>query len=73
MDIEDEWFRPAACYLVKVKNMMQKDVAKLFGVNRKRVSRAIERFNETGSHFTTQFGASLNAKPMRSLTLQSSH
>jgi transposase len=50
MELKDEWFRPAAYYLVKVKEMLQKDVAELFGVNRKRVSRAIKRFDETGSN-----------------------
>jgi len=50
MEIEDEWFRPAACYLVQIKKLKQKDVAELFGVNPKRVSRAIKRFDETGSH-----------------------
>ena len=50
MEIKDDWFRPAACYLVNVMKKKQKDVATLFGVNAKRVSRAIKRLDETGSH-----------------------
>jgi transposase len=50
MKLEDEWFRPAACYLVNVMKKKQKDVAELFGVNPKRVSRAIARYEETGEH-----------------------
>lgn len=34
MKLENEWFRPAACYLVLDRKMRRKDVAKLFGVNR---------------------------------------
>lgn len=50
MELKDDWFRPAVCYLVKVRKMKQKDVASLFDVNPNRVSRAIKRFNETGSN-----------------------
>src|SRR5271167_2734059 len=50
MELKDEWFRPAVCYLVKVRGEKQKVVAELFGVNPKRVSRAIGHFEETGSH-----------------------
>ena len=50
MEIKDEWFRPAACYLVNVMNQKRKDVAKMFGVGRKRVEVAVRRFEETGSH-----------------------
>jgi transposase len=50
MELNDKWFRPAAYYLAKVKGKKQKDVANLFGVNPKRVSRAIKRFDETGEH-----------------------
>lgn len=50
MDLKEEWFRPSAYYLVKVRGQTQKDVAALFGVPRDRVSRAIRRFDETGTH-----------------------
>lgn len=50
MEIEDEWFRPAVCYLVKTMKQTRKDVAKLFGVGRKRVENAVKRFEETESH-----------------------
>lgn len=50
MELKDEWFRPAACYLVLEKKMDRQDVAKLFGVSRQRVSRAVDRFEETGEH-----------------------
>ena len=50
MKLENEWFRPAACYLVLEKKMTRKDVAKLFGVNRERVSTAIDRYEDTGEH-----------------------
>ncbi len=32
MELKDEWFRPAAYYLIKAKRMKQKDVAELFGM-----------------------------------------
>ena len=32
MDLNNDWFRPAAYYLVKVRKMKQKDVASMFGV-----------------------------------------
>ena len=50
MKLENEWFRPAACYLVLEKKMTRKEVAKLFGVNQERVSNAINRYGETGEH-----------------------
>jgi len=50
MDFKNEWFRPAAYYLVKVRKMKQKDVASIFGVYPNKVSDAIKRFDETGSN-----------------------
>ena len=50
MEIKDEWFRPAAYYLVSVMRMKQIAVAELFGVTRQMVSRVIKRFDETGSY-----------------------
>ena len=50
IELSDEWFRPAACYLVKVRNMSRKDVANMFGVERHKVENALDRFNETGKH-----------------------
>lgn len=50
MEIKDEWFRPAVCYLVQIMKHKQKDVAELFGVPAMRISRTVKRFDETGSH-----------------------
>lgn len=50
MELNKEWFRPAAYYLVKAMGQKQKDVAKLFGVSNQCVSGAIKRFQETGTH-----------------------
>lgn len=50
MELKDEWFRPAAYYLVKSQGKTQEQVGQMFGVSRQRVSRAIARFDETGSH-----------------------
>jgi transposase len=50
MQLEEEWFRPAAYFLVKNRGMKGKEVAKLFGVDPSKVSRAITRFDETGNH-----------------------
>lgn len=50
MKLENEWFRPAACYLVLEKKMTQKKVAELFGVRSETVSNAINRYEETGEH-----------------------
>jgi transposase len=50
IELDDKWFRPAAYYLVKVKGMKQKEVAKLFDVSERRVSNLMKRFRETGTH-----------------------
>jgi transposase len=50
MKLENEWFRPAAYYLVKMRGIKRKDVASMFGVKPHTVSDAIMRYNETGSH-----------------------
>lgn len=47
LELKDEWFRPAVCYLVNVQGMTRVKVAELFGVDRKRVERAVKRFQET--------------------------
>ena len=50
MELENDWFRPAAYYLVKVRGMKQKEVASIFGVYPNKASDVIKRFEETGSH-----------------------
>ena len=50
MELNDEWFRPAAYYLVKIKGKQYNQVSELFGVDQRRVSRVVKRFEETGSH-----------------------
>lgn len=50
MELKNNWFRPAAYYLVKIKKHTQKEIARLFEINPDRISRAIKRFEETGSH-----------------------
>ncbi len=50
MKLENDWFRPAACYLILERNMKQKEVASIFGVKPHTVSEAIKRFEETGEH-----------------------
>lgn len=50
MELKDEWFRPAAYYLVKVKGLTQSKVAQLFGVSQPKISGIVTRFNQTGTH-----------------------
>lgn len=50
MKLENEWFRPAACYLVLEKKMTRKKVAEIFGVDKRRVYTAIDGYEETGEH-----------------------
>ena len=50
MKLDNDWFRPAACYLVEVMKRNKSEVANFFGVERHRVSDAIKRYNETGGH-----------------------
>ena len=50
MKLENDWFRPAVCYLVKAREIKQKEVASMFGVYAKKISDAIKRFEETGEH-----------------------
>lgn len=50
LELSDQWFRPAAYYLIKERGIKQKEVARLFGVSEQRVSRLVKRFNETKSH-----------------------
>jgi transposase len=50
MELKNEWFRPAAYYLVKVKGLTQNKVAQLFGVRQPRISGIVTRFEDTGSH-----------------------
>ena len=50
MDLDDSWFRPAAIYLSEVMRKTRIDGAAMFGVSRQRVARAVDRYNETGSH-----------------------
>uniref|UniRef100_A0A914CEI1 Uncharacterized protein n=1 Tax=Acrobeloides nanus TaxID=290746 RepID=A0A914CEI1_9BILA len=41
---------PAAIYLVEVMRKTRIDVAAMFGVSRQGVARAVDCYNETGSH-----------------------
>jgi transposase len=50
MKIENEWLRPAVCYLVLERKMKRKEVAAIFGVKPHTVGDAIKRYNETGGH-----------------------
>jgi len=50
MNLDNNWFRPAACYLVEVMKRNKSEVADFFGVERHRVYDAVKRYNETGGH-----------------------